>query len=532
MSLEITNKNPNYGYEFPSDDASDSDLEVQRDVWKKLSIGSRIAVYWVDDDQYYNATISQQYGSSSTFHLDYDDGAEEKLDLSKEEIMLLSSDEEDDDDSFANLSLDTFSNVQVDEEKKEEPKEEKEKEVSPPDMNKLKAYTPVNESPGIPGETQLTFEEIWALACNLSPKEILCGRGLSKISVKRSGYLEFRKMVDESYKEYDLRPQGRRRVVCVKVVDAMRAEGIRFVQWNKTKQMFQELTYERSIGKVMQTFRDVRGNKISVNDGSKEETNRQATIANALGPNDIPCGRGYNTAKMERRGYLVFRRLIDTMIDEYSQACKQTSFGISSKRRVCQKVFHILKEQKIRFVQFSQSEAKWLQVSDERAIGKIMQTFRDKRNVKPSSSPAHITNYEPIRHDLLMNAKKRPSKRVGDKKGKRKRVSVDPYFLVNSSKKSKGKEKQVDVVSDEEEEETVQQKYIDILRRRAKEASAEAISEKVGGGPCRLVNKKNFVCHICHKRMKEAYSFQCGNATHAYCVTHCKVRFGKPLLCL
>ena len=86
MSLEITNKNPNYGYEFPSDDASDSDLEVQRDVWKKLSIGSRIAVYWVDDDQYYNATISQQYGSSSTFHLDYDDGAEEKLDLSKEEI--------------------------------------------------------------------------------------------------------------------------------------------------------------------------------------------------------------------------------------------------------------------------------------------------------------------------------------------------------------------------------------------------------------------------------------------------------------
>jgi hypothetical protein len=61
-------------------------------LWKQVSVGSRLSVYWKDDDQYYNANVVKQRGTSSMFRLEYDDGDNEWLDLSREQLCLLSND--------------------------------------------------------------------------------------------------------------------------------------------------------------------------------------------------------------------------------------------------------------------------------------------------------------------------------------------------------------------------------------------------------------------------------------------------------
>jgi DNA mismatch repair protein MSH6 len=58
-------------------------------------LGSKIAVYWPDDEKYYNATVSKQRGSSSTFWLEYYDGESEWIDLATEDFRLLLKNDKD-----------------------------------------------------------------------------------------------------------------------------------------------------------------------------------------------------------------------------------------------------------------------------------------------------------------------------------------------------------------------------------------------------------------------------------------------------
>lgn len=65
-------------------------------LWRTVSVGTRVGVYWRDDDQYYNASIIKHQEGSSYFHLHYDDdGHLEWLDLSREEFKILNDDNED-----------------------------------------------------------------------------------------------------------------------------------------------------------------------------------------------------------------------------------------------------------------------------------------------------------------------------------------------------------------------------------------------------------------------------------------------------
>jgi hypothetical protein len=58
--------------------------------WKKVKAGDRIGVYWRDDAIFYNAIIQKQQEKTSYFHLMYDDdGAQEWLDLSRENFKIL-----------------------------------------------------------------------------------------------------------------------------------------------------------------------------------------------------------------------------------------------------------------------------------------------------------------------------------------------------------------------------------------------------------------------------------------------------------
>ena len=59
-------------------------------LWKQVQVGDEISVYWPDDDQYYDATVEQQKGTtSSSFYIRYDDGEQEWVDLSTETFQLL-----------------------------------------------------------------------------------------------------------------------------------------------------------------------------------------------------------------------------------------------------------------------------------------------------------------------------------------------------------------------------------------------------------------------------------------------------------
>jgi hypothetical protein len=58
--------------------------------WRNLKVSNRIGVYWRDDELYYNASINKQQENTSYFHLIYDDdGAQEWLDLSREDFKII-----------------------------------------------------------------------------------------------------------------------------------------------------------------------------------------------------------------------------------------------------------------------------------------------------------------------------------------------------------------------------------------------------------------------------------------------------------
>lgn len=67
-----------------------SKFKKPTDKWRILKVGNIISVYWRDDEMYYNAIINKQQENTSYFHLIYDDdGAQEWLDLSREEFKVI-----------------------------------------------------------------------------------------------------------------------------------------------------------------------------------------------------------------------------------------------------------------------------------------------------------------------------------------------------------------------------------------------------------------------------------------------------------
>eukprot|EP00542_Grammatophora_oceanica_P017252 CAMPEP_0194048178 /NCGR_PEP_ID=MMETSP0009_2-20130614/26770_1 /TAXON_ID=210454 /ORGANISM="Grammatophora oceanica, Strain CCMP 410" /LENGTH=835 /DNA_ID=CAMNT_0038693993 /DNA_START=420 /DNA_END=2927 /DNA_ORIENTATION=- len=66
--------------------------------WRKLTIGSRVGIYWSDDKRYYKATVLDRYGGSSNMSVRYDDNVVEKLDMAKETIRVLEGKEAEKDD--------------------------------------------------------------------------------------------------------------------------------------------------------------------------------------------------------------------------------------------------------------------------------------------------------------------------------------------------------------------------------------------------------------------------------------------------
>jgi hypothetical protein len=70
----------------------------------KVSVGSRISVWWSGDECYYKGTVVSQGGKKCKFRIAYDDGEKEWLDLSKQPFKLLPSSDSDDELSATRTS--------------------------------------------------------------------------------------------------------------------------------------------------------------------------------------------------------------------------------------------------------------------------------------------------------------------------------------------------------------------------------------------------------------------------------------------
>jgi hypothetical protein len=84
-----------------------------------VEVGSRVAVYWPGNDQYYEATVTRERNKKRPLYLEYDDGDYEWIDLRKHRFRRLAGgtrrrrdkdevidDEESDDDSGSEASSD------------------------------------------------------------------------------------------------------------------------------------------------------------------------------------------------------------------------------------------------------------------------------------------------------------------------------------------------------------------------------------------------------------------------------------------
>ena len=74
----------------PTKPAAAASAPSKPQLWQQVSIGTRIEVFWPDDNTYYAATVTgQRYAGKSVFTLSYDDGEVERVDLSTEQFRLL-----------------------------------------------------------------------------------------------------------------------------------------------------------------------------------------------------------------------------------------------------------------------------------------------------------------------------------------------------------------------------------------------------------------------------------------------------------
>jgi Helicase associated domain len=88
-----------------------------------VEVGSRVAVYWPDDDQYYEATVTRERNKKLPLYLEYDDGDHEWIDLRQHRFRLLSGgtrrrwdedDISDDDESDVDLGSEAHEDPDLD----------------------------------------------------------------------------------------------------------------------------------------------------------------------------------------------------------------------------------------------------------------------------------------------------------------------------------------------------------------------------------------------------------------------------------
>eukprot|EP00586_Coscinodiscus_wailesii_P008924 CAMPEP_0172523302 /NCGR_PEP_ID=MMETSP1066-20121228/293589_1 /TAXON_ID=671091 /ORGANISM="Coscinodiscus wailesii, Strain CCMP2513" /LENGTH=1339 /DNA_ID=CAMNT_0013306373 /DNA_START=56 /DNA_END=4076 /DNA_ORIENTATION=- len=70
---------------------SSSSTRESKSRLPELVIGTRVGIFWPEDDEYYPAKITGRVGNSSVCHILYDDGEKETVDMNKEEYKLLSN---------------------------------------------------------------------------------------------------------------------------------------------------------------------------------------------------------------------------------------------------------------------------------------------------------------------------------------------------------------------------------------------------------------------------------------------------------
>jgi hypothetical protein len=371
-------KDSNYGYEFDkSKDPNYGYAFAPPGAWTQVSLGTRIAVYWPDDDQYYKARVMSRDGGSNV-ELLYDDSVREKLDLRKEQIKILSHAPTSSSGRKRILSL------------KLDSEDDNENE----DVVRTKAKPKTKEE-----EAQIAA---------LRSGDIVCGRGVSQATWAHGyAYNEFRNIVEAHSADYKgiSSSNHTRRHTCEKVLELLSDEQLRFVIWNGDD--WEPLSHDRSISKISHCFRDYRGPAHIVNRNNAED---------GVQRNDIPLGRGQSKELRHRPVYRFFYDLIDSMIPEYDKA--------ENKQTLCLKVFIQLAQDRIRFVDICPRKKRWEEVSKDRTLAKIMKTLQDRRLRLPGSLTT-VRRFPSTggQHPLV----------VEDTSYKRRRPDIDPSFLLDPS---------------------------------------------------------------------------------------------------
>lgn len=225
---------------------------------QRVSLGSRIAIYWDDDNQYYNATVLTHEGGNQVEVL-YDDGVRESLDLSEQKIKVLLNDG---------------------------------KSVGSRDRKR-------------------TSDEDRKIAL-LHTNDIVCGRGDSQTNWARQyGYQEFRKILSSYHSEYESIPSTTdRRALCKKIYSVIENLRLRFVSWDGNE--WKPLAYSKSVDKVNQGLRDFRAGSTGENENEVDER--------GLRKRDIPLGYSTKKGLAYRPGYQLLRSIIASMQDEFTDA--------------------------------------------------------------------------------------------------------------------------------------------------------------------------------------------------------------------
>ncbi|CAJ1954841.1 unnamed protein product [Cylindrotheca closterium] len=247
-------EHPQYGYAFGEDE-----FEVENGtVVIKLSLGSRIAVFWRDDRRYYNATVVNHYGESNVEVL-YDDGVRESLDLSDERYKVLPNDD-----------------------------------------------TAIGSS-----EIPKSADEERKVAL-LGPNDIVVGRGDSQKgwANQQHGYHVFRKLLNTYHTQYEAlsnNDTSDRRTLCKKVYSELDSMNFRFVSWDGNG--WKQLAYSKGVDKVNQGLRDFRVGSVLNNGNEKDER--------GLRWNDVPLGYSTKKGLAYRPGYQTLRRIVRSMEVEF-----------------------------------------------------------------------------------------------------------------------------------------------------------------------------------------------------------------------
>uniref|UniRef100_A0A7S1Y4U8 Tudor domain-containing protein n=2 Tax=Grammatophora oceanica TaxID=210454 RepID=A0A7S1Y4U8_9STRA len=123
-------------------------------AWRKLSVGSRVAIYWKDDEQYYSAVVLNRYGGSSNMSIRYDeDDLVERVDMAKEKIRVLDGSEEESVQSKGSVA--TKRSAVGDSRESSSPKQAKRKAPSSRSKGAAGALGDTNTYPSFPRQSRV-----------------------------------------------------------------------------------------------------------------------------------------------------------------------------------------------------------------------------------------------------------------------------------------------------------------------------------------------------------------------------------------